>query len=63
MVTIDNVSSDEGRVIVTLHDESTFMKVNALQTKNSEVKNGKITVTFGNGVPGTYGVLAVYDKQ
>lgn len=62
-VTIDNVSGNEGQVILTLHDESTFMKSDALQTKTSEITDGKVTITFEDVVPGDYGILAIHDKN
>ena len=62
-VSINNVPGDEGQVILSLHDESTFMKTDALQTKTSLIKDGKVTVTFENVAPGIYGIIGLHDKN
>lgn len=62
-VTIDNVKNDIGKVVLGLHTEATFMKTEALQTAESKIENGKITITFKNVTPGTYGIMALHDEN
>lgn len=56
------VQSDEGKVYFSLHNETTFMK-KGLVDLQSEIIDGKATVTFTNISPGTYGVLLFHDKN
>ncbi|WAC03234.1 DUF2141 domain-containing protein [Lacinutrix neustonica] len=62
-VTIDNVKNDVGKVVLGLHTEATFMKTEAVQTAESKIENGKITITFKNVAPGTYGIMALHDEN
>ncbi len=62
-VTIDNVPGDEGKVIVSLHNQDTFMKTAALQTESSSIKDGKVTVNFNGVAPGVYAVLSFHDRN
>ena len=60
-VTIDNVTSDEGKVLMSLHTSETFMKGKGVMDAEAEIKNGKVTVTFENVLPGEYAILAMHD--
>ncbi|WP_299892124.1 DUF2141 domain-containing protein [uncultured Lacinutrix sp.] len=62
-VTIDNVKSNTGAVLLGLHDSTTFMKTDALQAAKSKIENNKITVTFKNVKPGEYAIIAVHDEN
>ena len=62
-VTINNANSDEGIMIFGLHNSTTFMKSKGIQTIIEKVKDGKVTVTFKNVAPGSYGVIALHDKN
>lgn len=62
-VTIENVKNDTGKVVVSLHTENTFMKSDAIQTTSSKIENGKITITFKEVTPGTYGIIALHDEN
>ena len=62
-VTIDNVKSDTGKVLLSLHTANTFMKGRGLMDAKSDIKDGKITVTFKNVKPGEYAILAVHDEN
>ena len=57
------VKSSEGIIIVGLYDENTFMKAAPIQGLESEIVDGKATVTFTNILPGTYGVTIFHDKN
>lgn len=62
-VTINNANSDEGIMIFGLHNSSTFMKSKGIQTVIEKIESGKVTVTFKNVAPGTYGIIALHDKN
>ena len=62
-VSIDNVRNDKGKVIISLRSAETFMKGKGLDSGESKIKDGKITVTFKNVKPGTYALLALHDEN
>ncbi|WP_407556972.1 DUF2141 domain-containing protein [Winogradskyella sp. 4-2091] len=62
-VTIDNVTSDKGTVKLSLHTADTFMKGKGLMTAESEIKDGKISVTFENVEAGDYAIIAFHDAN
>ena len=62
-VTIDNVTSDKGKVIMSLHTTETFMKGKGIMDAETEIKDGKVTITFENVLPGEYAVLAMHDAN
>lgn len=57
------VPSTDGSVIFALYNEDTFMKAAPLQSLESEIIDGKATVTFVNVKPGTYAVTLLHDKN
>jgi uncharacterized protein (DUF2141 family) len=62
-VTIDNVKNDTGKVIMGLHTEDTFMKGQGVMSAETEIKDGKVTVTFENVEPGDYAIMALHDEN
>lgn len=62
-VTIDNVTSDKGKVLMSLHTSETFMKGKGVKDAETEIKDGKVTVTFENVTPGEYAILALHDAN
>lgn len=62
-VTIDNITSNEGKVLAGLHTEDTFMKGPGVQNLQSEIKEGKVTLTFTSVSPGDYAILALHDAN
>ena len=62
-VTIDNVTSDKGLVMMSLHNKDTFMKAKAIMNGKSEIKDGKITITFENIEAGEYAIIAFHDEN
>jgi uncharacterized protein (DUF2141 family) len=62
-VTIDNVKNDNGKVILSLHTSETFMKGGGILNVESEIKDGKIEVTFENVLPGEYAIMALHDEN
>lgn len=62
-ITIENVKSDTGKVVLGLHTENTFMKTEAIKTTESKIEDGKIIVTFKDVASGTYGIMALHDEN
>ncbi|WP_373055959.1 DUF2141 domain-containing protein [Zunongwangia sp. H14] len=63
MVTISNVSSDEGEVLFGLYTEDTFMKADPDYSATSEIKDGVAKATFEDVPEGTYAIIALHDKN
>jgi len=57
------VKSSEGSVIFGLFTEQNFMKSAPVQGLESEIVDGKATVTFENVTPGTYAITLFHDKN
>ncbi len=62
-VSINNITNNEGHVIISLHSKDTFMKKTGIKTVESKIVDGKITVTFKNVEPGTYAIMALHDEN
>ncbi|MDP5158992.1 MAG: DUF2141 domain-containing protein [Flaviramulus sp.] len=62
-VTIENITNNNGHVLLALHTENTFMKGNGIQTQESKIIDGKITVTFENVKVGSYAIMALHDEN
>ena len=61
-VTIENISSDKGKVGFALYNKDNFMKV-PIMAKNAKIENGKTIVEFKNVVPGEYAIICYHDKN
>ena len=62
-VTIENIKNNNGNVLLSLHTKDTFMKGAGIQNLSSEIKDGKIEVTFKNVAKGTYAIMALHDEN
>ena len=62
-VIIENVTNDNGKVVMSLHTEDTFMKGGGLMNAESEIKDGKVSITFENVKPGEYAIMALHDEN
>jgi uncharacterized protein (DUF2141 family) len=62
-VTIDNVKNDNGKVMMSLHTSETFMKGKGIKDSITEIKDGKVTLTFENVLPGEYAIMAMHDEN
>ncbi|NRB58640.1 MAG: DUF2141 domain-containing protein [Winogradskyella sp.] len=62
-VTIDNVKNDNGKVVMALHTSETFMKGKGIKNVETEIKDGKVTVTFEDVLPGEYAIMALHDEN
>lgn len=63
IVTIENITSNEGKVLIGLHSENTFMKAPGIKSLESSIENGKVSVTFENVPSGTYAIMALHDAN
>ncbi|GLU44309.1 DUF2141 domain-containing protein [Allomuricauda sp. NBRC 101325] len=62
-VTIDNINSNEGKVVAGLHTQETFMAGPGIQNLESTIENGKVVLTFTNVAPGSYAILTLHDEN
>ncbi|KQC28713.1 DUF2141 domain-containing protein [Flagellimonas eckloniae] len=62
-VSITNVASNEGKVMVGLHTADTFMKGPGMRNLESKIENGTVSFTFKDVTPGTYAVMALHDTN
>ncbi|AXT19575.1 DUF2141 domain-containing protein [Flavobacteriaceae bacterium AU392] len=62
-VIVNNVLNSKGKVLFSLHSETTFMKGAGIQNSQSEIKDGKATITFKNVKPGEYAILVLHDEN
>lgn len=62
-VTIENITNNNGSVILGLHTEDTFMKGQGIANAESKIVDGKVTVTFENVEAGTYAIMALHDEN
>ena len=62
-VIIDNVPGDQGKVVVGLHNQDTFMKSDPIQEESTTIEDGKISVTFKDVLPGEYGLISYHDRN
>ncbi|MFD2916000.1 DUF2141 domain-containing protein [Psychroserpens luteus] len=60
-VTIENAKSDDGKIVLALNTEDTFMKKQPIQSASADIKDGKATITFENIQPGDYAIIALHD--
>lgn len=62
-ITINDIKSNDGKVLLSLHTENTFMKEPGIQNTQGKIIDGKVIVTFDNVVPGTYAIIAFHDSN
>lgn len=60
-VAINNIISNEGKVMVSLHTADTFMKGPGIQNLEGTIENGAVSFTFENVPQGTYAIMALHD--
>lgn len=62
-ITINNIKSNAGKVLLSLHTENTFMKARGIQNTQSKIIDGKVIITFDNVIPGAYAIMALHDAN
>lgn len=62
-VTISNIPGDEGKAVISLFNEESFMKAPPVKTGSAEIQEGKASFVFEDITPGEYGVISFHDKN
>ena len=62
-VTIDNVTNNEGKVVLALHTAETFKVSQGVKNDESAIQDGKVSVVFENVTPGNYAIIALHDQN
>ena len=62
-VTIENVLSNEGKILGAVHTDATFMKGQGIANKTVDAVKGAVTLTFENIKPGTYAIMLLHDSN
>jgi uncharacterized protein (DUF2141 family) len=62
-VTVENIKSNDGKVLIGLHNSETFMRADGLDNVESTIENNKATLVFKNVKPGEYALLAMHDEN
>ncbi|WP_282018912.1 DUF2141 domain-containing protein [Salegentibacter mishustinae] len=63
VVSVENLSSKEGKVYFALFNEDNFLKKAPIQGEVSEIKEGVAQITFSEVPSGTYAITAYHDKN
>lgn len=62
-VTVENAKNDNGKILIDLHTQDTFLKGKGIEGLESKVENGKATFIFKNVTPGDYALLVLHDEN
>ncbi len=63
-VTVENIRNTNGKILASLHDETTFMKgKEGVQTAATTIVGNTVIVTYKNILPGAYAIMCVHDEN
>lgn len=62
-VVINKTRNDNGKMLLALHNETTFMKGEGIQHAKKEIKDGKVQVIFKDVPQGEYAVMVLHDEN
>lgn len=62
-VTIENVLSDGGTILGSLHTADTFMKGGGILNAGAPAIAGEVTLTFENVEAGTFAIMVMHDAN
>ena len=62
-VNIENVFSNDGSIMASLHTTETFMQGPGIMNTNIKAKKGEATLTFDNVEPGTFAIIIMHDAN
>ncbi len=62
-VVIENVLSNEGKIMGALHTEQTFMKGQGVVNQEVDAEKGEVTLTFSKVQQGTFALLLLHDTN
>ena len=60
---IENVLSNEGKILGALHSKETFMKGSGLKNEAINAFKGEVTLTFSDITPGTFAIMLLHDSN
>ena len=60
---IENVLSNEGKILGALHSEETFMKGSGIKNEVIDASKGEVTLTFSDITPGTFAIMLLHDSN
>ena len=62
-VVINKTRNNNGKMLLALHNEQTFMKGEGIQHAKEAIIDGKVTVTFKNVPQGEYAIMVLHDEN
>lgn len=62
-VIIENVLSDGGTILASLHTTDTFMKAPGVLHTSTPAKKGEVMLSFDNVQPGTFAIMVIHDAN
>lgn len=62
-VTVPNARNDNGKMLIALHTQDSFMKSDGKVSESVIIKDGVATVTFNDVPAGTYAILILHDEN
>ncbi|MFX0556653.1 DUF2141 domain-containing protein [Maribacter sp. CXY002] len=62
-IIIENVLSNEGKIIGALHTQDTFMKGPGIKNTIIDAITGEASLTFSDVAPGTFALLIMHDTN
>jgi uncharacterized protein (DUF2141 family) len=62
-VIIENVLSNEGTVLGSLHSKETFMKGSGVAGDAKAAQAGEVELIFSNVPPGSYAIMVMHDEN
>ena len=62
-VTMNKVLSNQGHILIGLHDQNTFMKGKGIKNTKADIVDGKCIYTFTDVTPGVYAIMVLHDAN
>lgn len=62
-VSVENIKSDNGKILFGIYSENTFMKAAPEYRAESKIVDGVASVTFKDVPPGTYAISCYHDMN
>jgi uncharacterized protein (DUF2141 family) len=60
---IENVLSNEGKILGAFHSEETFMKGSGIKNEAINASKGEVTLTFSDVTSGTFAIMLLHDSN
>jgi uncharacterized protein (DUF2141 family) len=62
-VVIENIFNNDGHILSTLRNESSFLKSDEIIMNRDKAEKGKLTLVFKNVLPGEYAISVLHDAN